>query len=254
MKVVFLGTGTSTGIPLIGCSCPVCQSMDAKDKRTRTSLFIESEETKIVFDTGPDFRQQMLANGITDLDAVIFTHNHKDHTAGLDDIRPINYLHKKLIEVYAEEYVQRTLKMEYSYIFNEKDYPGIPQLNLHTITDSAFNVRDIALQPIRVWHKDLPVLGFRIGNFTYITDANRIDAEEFDKIRGTEILVINALQHKPHYSHFTLQEALDIIAEIQPKKAYLTHISHKMGCYEEVQAMLPEGVFVAWDGLQIEVN
>jgi phosphoribosyl 1,2-cyclic phosphate phosphodiesterase len=253
LRAVFLGTGTSTGVPTIGCKCRVCLSNDSKDKRFRTSLYLESDSTKIVLDTGPDFRMQMLSNQLDDLDAVIFTHNHKDHTAGLDDIRPINHFRNKIIDVYAEHHVQETLKREYAYTFSEKDYPGIPQIHLRDLSTEPLSIGDIHLIPIRVWHMNLPVLGFRCGNFTYITDANRIDPEEMEKIRGTKILVLNALRHTTHYSHFSLGEALEIVEMVQPEKTYLTHISHHLGLHEEEEKKLPAGVLLAYDGLSIRL-
>lgn len=253
MKVIFLGTGTSTGVPLIGCSCDICRSQDVRDQRLRASVYIETRDTKIVVDTGPDFRIQMLSNHLSDVDAVLFTHNHKDHTAGLDDIRPINYLLDKKIDVYAEEYVQKTLKMEFPYIFHEQDYPGVPQIRLHTIDERPFKVNDTQIIPIRVIHKQLPVLGFRVQDFTYITDANFVADEELEKIKGSKVFVINALRKEAHYSHFTLQEALDIIEKVQPEKAYLTHIGHNMGLFEEVQSQLPENVFLSYDGLTLDL-
>lgn len=252
MKVVFLGTGTSTGVPVIGCKCDICRSHDPRDQRLRSSIYIDIHDKKIVIDTGPDFRIQMLSNKLTDVDAVVFTHNHKDHTAGLDDIRPINFLQRKKVDVFAEEYVQKTLKMEFPYIFQEQDYPGVPQINLYTIDENPFQIDDLVLTPIRVIHRKLPVLGFRINDFTYITDANFIADEELEKVKGTKVLVINALRNEPHYSHFSLGEALAIIEKIQPEKAYLTHIGHNMGLYEDVQKSLPENVFLAYDGLMID--
>lgn len=252
MKAIFLGTGTSTGIPMIGCNCEVCQSDDPRNQRTRTSFYIESHETRIVFDTGPDFRMQMLSNRLTDLDAVVFTHNHKDHTAGLDDVRPINHLRKKVVEVYAEPSVQESLRREYAYIFQEKDYPGIPQIKVNTIGVEPFSISDINLIPIRVWHMNMPVLGFRVGDLTYITDANRIDETEFEKIQGSKILILNALRHTTHYSHFSLQEALAIVERIQPEQAFFTHISHHLGLHASVEPTLPSHVHLAYDGLTLD--
>ncbi|HUH74601.1 MAG TPA: MBL fold metallo-hydrolase [Chitinophagales bacterium] len=253
MKVIFLGTGTSTGVPVIACKCAVCHSIDQRDHRLRSSVYIETDQTKIVIDTGPDFRIQMLSQRLTDIDAVVFTHNHKDHTGGLDDIRPINFINKKVIDVYAEEYVQNTLRMEYPYIFVDQDYPGVPQIKLHKIDDTPFRVGDLDIIPIRVMHKNLPVLGYRIGDFTYITDANYIAPEELKKIKGSKYLVLNALRKETHYSHFSLSEALEIVDIIQPEQAFLTHISHNMGFYDEVQRSLPENVLLAYDGLSLNV-
>jgi phosphoribosyl 1,2-cyclic phosphate phosphodiesterase len=252
LKAVFLGTGTSTGVPMICCDCEVCRSSDPRDQRTRTSFYIESEQTRIVFDTGPDFRMQMLSNRLTDLDAVVFTHNHKDHTAGLDDVRPINHLRKKVVQVYAEPKVQESLRREYAYIFLEKDYPGIPQIGMNTIGVDPFSVGDVDLIPIRVWHMNMPVLGFRVGNLTYITDANRIEETEFEKIKGSKILILNALHHTTHYSHFSLTEALAIVERVQPEQAYFTHISHHLGLHALVEKSLPKHVHLAFDGLALD--
>ena len=253
MKFTFLGTGTSQGVPVITCKCEVCQSTNFKDKRTRTSLMIQSAKTTVVVDSGPDFRSQMLREKVQDLDAVLFTHGHKDHVAGLDDIRPFNYLLNKKIDVYAEEMVQQILKREFGYAFEEQQYPGAPQIQLNTIDENPFSIHDISFVPIRVIHKTLPVLGFRVHDFTYITDANFIADEELEKIKGTKILVLNALRKETHYSHFNLQQALEIVAKIKPERAYFTHISHHLGLHDEVQKELPNNVFLAFDGLQINM-
>jgi phosphoribosyl 1,2-cyclic phosphate phosphodiesterase len=252
LKAVFLGTGTSTGIPVIGCHCEVCRSSDLRDQRMRTSFYIESQYTKIVFDTGPDFRRQMLNNGFDDLDAVVFTHHHKDHTAGLDDVRPINYIRQKSVDVFAEPIVQESLKREYAYIFNEQEYPGVPKITLNELDLSPVKVGDITLIPIRVWHMNLPVLGFRIGDLTYITDANRIEAAELEKVMGSKVLILNALRHQPHYSHFTLLEAMEIVNIVKPDQAYFTHISHHLGLHQQVSHQLPVGIDLAYDGLRID--
>lgn len=253
MKFTFLGTGTSQGVPVITCSCKVCLSEDVKNKRTRTSLLIESEHTTVVIDTGPDFRAQMLREKVKDLDAVLFTHGHKDHVAGLDDIRPFNYMLGKTIKVYAEEPVQEILKREFSYAFIGHDYPGAPQIELQTIDETPFYIGDIYIVPIRAMHKDMPVLGFRIGNFTYITDANFIVETELEKILGSEILVLNALRKEQHYSHFNLEQAIGIVRNVQPDRAYFTHISHHLGLHDEVEKELPERMFLAYDGLVINL-
>jgi len=253
LKVTFLGTGTSQGVPVIACSCETCQSADPRDKRLRSSVLIQTETRTIIIDTGPDFRTQMLRENVKDLDAVLFTHEHKDHTAGLDDIRSFNYIKQKPMDVYAEPAVIRSLKMEFAYIFAEKKYPGVPQVEIHTIENQNFQIDGIDIVPIRVMHYKLPILGFRIGDFTYITDANYIPEEEKEKIIGTRYLVIGALRKQKHISHFSLEDALKFIAELSPKRAYITHISHQMGKFEDVQKELPAGVLLAYDGLQFEI-
>lgn len=254
MKFTFLGTGTSQGIPVITCTCNVCVSHNSKDKRTRTALMIEDKNTTIVIDSGPDFRQQMLRENVQNLDAIVFTHGHKDHVAGLDDIRPFNHLKQKDIQVYATTEVQEVLKREFAYIFSDDYYPGVPKVKLHTIDkNNTFKINDISIQPIEVMHKNMKVLGFRIQDFTYITDANYIADEELEKCLGTSILVLNALRHEQHYSHFSLSEAIAVTQKINPKSAYFTHISHHLGLHDEVQNTLPNNIFLAYDGLSIEV-
>ncbi|MFL5762987.1 MAG: MBL fold metallo-hydrolase [Bacteroidia bacterium] len=253
MKITFLGTGTSQGIPIIACPCNVCQSTDPKDKRLRTSIMIEEKGKTFVIDTGPDFRQQMLRENVKQLDAVIFTHEHKDHTAGFDDIRAFNFINKKKMEVYASARVQEAIRREYAYIFSDFKYPGIPEINLHLITGEPFNVEGVTFEPIEVMHYKLPVLGFRIGDFTYITDANFISDKEKDKIRNSRVLVLNALRREPHISHFTLEQAIAMVRELQPEKAYFTHISHQLGLHAEVQKELPENIEIAYDGLTLNL-
>lgn len=254
MKITFLGTGTSQGVPVIACNCEVCLSENAKDKRLRTSILIEDKGKVIVIDTGPDFRQQMLRANVQQLDAVVFTHEHKDHVAGLDDVRAFNFKQQKDMEVFATEQVQTALKREFYYAFTEKKYPGVPHINLNTITNENFKVGEVELTPIDVWHYKMPVKAFRVGNFTYITDANRIEEEELNKIRGSEIIVVNALRKEAHISHFTLDEAIDLLKKLKPKKAYLTHISHLLGKHNEVQKELPDFIEIAYDGLVINVD
>ncbi len=251
MKITFLGTGTSQGVPVIACNCEVCLSNNPKDNRLRTSILIEDKEKVIVIDTGPDFRQQMLSANVQQLDAVVFTHEHKDHVAGLDDVRAFNFKQKNDMPIYATAEVQNALVREFYYAFAENKYPGVPQLKLHTITDVNFMVGKVELTPINVWHYKMPVKAFRVGNFTYITDANRIEEEELEKIRGSEIIVINALRKTDHISHFKLSEAIELLQELKPKKAYLTHISHLLGKHDEVQKELPDFVQIAHDGLEI---
>lgn len=253
MKVTFLGTGTSQGVPLIACPCNVCQSIDPHNKRLRTSILIEDKGKVIVIDTGPDFRAQMLREKVKQLDAVVFTHEHKDHTAGFDDIRAFNFIEKKKIDVYASARVQEAIKREYAYIFSDFKYPGIPEINLFLLRNEPTIVHGIELLPVEVLHYKLPVFGYRIGDFTYITDANYISEEEKEKIKGSKVLVLNALRREPHVSHFTFDEALKVIEEIKPERAYLTHISHQLGLHSEVSKELPDGVELAYDGLRITV-
>lgn len=251
LKIEFLGTGTSQGVPVITCDCEVCISSDLKDKRLRSSIAIKKGQTQIVIDSGPDFRQQMLRAEIKHLDAIVFTHGHKDHIAGMDDVRAYNFRAQKPMEVYCDDLVFESLKREYHYVFDEAfKYPGIPKIERYRIDKSSvFEIGELKLIPIEVMHYKLPVLGFRVDNFTYITDANYISEEEKEKIKGTEILVVNALRKEKHISHFNLAEALALIDEINPKKAYLTHISHLMGTHNDVTKELPNNVEIAYDGL-----
>ncbi|MDE5419114.1 MBL fold metallo-hydrolase [Labilibaculum sp. DW002] len=254
VKLTFLGTGTSQGIPIIACKCPVCLSTDKRDKRLRTSALIEVDDISIVIDSGPDFRYQMLRAKVEKLDAILFTHEHKDHTAGLDDVRAFNWVNKKAVDIYAEERVQTSLKQEFAYVFAEFRYPGIPQMNLIDLTNEAFHINGTSILPIRVRHFKLPVYGFRIKDMAYITDANYISKEEKEKMKGLKVLVLNALRKEKHLSHFTLPEALELVAELKPEKAYFTHLSHQMGFHDEVEAELPKNVFLAYDELEIEIN
>lgn len=251
-KATFLGTGTSQGVPVIACECEACLSADPKDKRLRTSLMFSIDDKNIVIDTGPDFRQQMLQNEVKMVDALLFTHEHKDHISGMDDIRAFNYRAQKPMEIYATTQVQEALKREYHYVFMEKKYPGIPQVNLHEITDAPVELFGEKIIPIEVWHYKLPVKAFRLRDFTYITDANFVTDEEMEKIKGSKILVINALRREKHISHFNLEEALEFIDKVNPEKAYLTHISHLMGPQNEVSKELPAHVEIAYDGLEVE--
>lgn len=251
MEVTFLGTGTSQGVPVIACKCDVCLSKNPKDKRLRTSIMLSYNNKNIVIDTGPDFRQQMLRENVQQLDAVLFTHEHKDHIAGMDDIRAFNYQTKADMPIYATKQVQEGLKREFHYVFSDIKYPGVPQVVLNDIDSKPFELFGKTIIPIEVMHYKLPVTAFRINNFTYITDANYISDQEKEKIKGTEILVINALRREEHISHFTLAQALELIEEIKPKKAYLTHISHLLGSHKDVSLELPENVFMTFDGLKI---
>ncbi len=254
MKVTFLGTGTSQGVPVIACECEVCTSLDYRDKRLRSSILVETPEFQLVVDTGPDFRQQMIRERVKRLDAVLFTHAHKDHTAGLDDVRSFNFLQKKEMPVYGQAHALDQLKTEFSYIFSENKYPGIPQVSLNPIDNKPFEVNGRRITPIEVMHHKLPVFGYRIGNFTYITDANFITDEEKEKIVGSEVLVLNALQKTEHISHFTLDEAVALAEELKPKKTYFTHISHKLGLHSSVSKELPENVELAHDGLTLLID
>jgi phosphoribosyl 1,2-cyclic phosphate phosphodiesterase len=249
VKITFLGTGTSQGVPVIACNCKTCTSEDDHDKRLRTSILLESEEVSLLVDAGPDFRQQMLREHVSRLEAILLTHEHKDHIAGLDDVRAFNYKSQDAIDIYSEERVQKALKKEYSYVFSEFQYPGIPKMRLNTIDDQVFLVRGIPIMPVRVFHYRLPVYGFRIGNFAYITDANYIPEESKEKLYGVKYLVINALRKEKHISHFSLREAEDFIREISPKKAFITHISHQMGLHVDVSKELPKEISLAYDGL-----
>jgi len=253
LRITFLGTGTSGGVPMIGCSCYVCTSANGKDKRLRSSILVQSNTTTLVVDTTPDFRTQMLRENVKKLDAVIFTHPHKDHIAGLDDIKAYNYFQQKPMEVYANVLTQAALHREFYYIFTDDKYPGIPSVNLNTISDKIFLVGDIPVTPILVYHLNMPVLGFRFGDFTYITDANRIEETEKEKIKGSSILVLNALRKKGHISHFSLQEAVDLVEELSIPKAWFTHISHQLGLHEEINNELPSNIQLAWDGLKLSV-
>lgn len=252
MKITFLGTGTSQGVPVIACKCDVCLSNNKKDKRLRSSVLIEINGWNIVIDTGPDFRFQMLREGVQTLDAILYTHEHKDHIAGLDDVRAFNYNQKVQIPVYGARRVLDAIKSEFHYAFTEPRYPGVPELLLHEVRNEEFIIcEDIPVVPIEVMHFKLPVNGFRIGDFTYITDMKTISEEEQRKIAGSEILVINALQKGDHISHLTLQEAIDFAEEINAKQTYFTHISHKLGKHEDVSKLLPPNIFLAFDGMKV---
>ncbi len=254
MKITVLGSGTSSGVPVLTCDCKVCKSEDSLDKRLRVSVLVETGQQNILIDTGPDFRQQLLKTGIKKLDAVIYTHEHKDHTAGLDDVRPFNYLQgTNYLNIYAKPKVLEQLKREFHYAFMEEGYPGVPLLKTNEISDSPFYINGLEIIPIPVLHYKLPVLGFRIADFTYITDANYIADSEITKIKGSKVLVINALQKEPHISHFTLSEAIEIAQKTEVEMVYFTHLSHKMGLHKEVNEELPKGMHLAYDGLQFEL-
>ena len=251
MRITFLGTGTSQGIPVIACKCPVCLSEDIHDKRLRTSVFIEIEGINIVIDTGPDFRQQMLRADVQHLDAVIYTHAHKDHVAGLDDVRAFNFINNMEMPIYGEKNVLEALKIEFHYAFEGIKHLGVPRLVLNEINNEEFYIKGIKIMPIRAFHYKLPVFGFRINDFTYITDANYIEDAEFEKIKNSKVLVLNALRKNRHISHFTLDEAVNVFKGSGSERGYFTHISHLMGKHEEVNADLPEGVELASDNLKL---
>ncbi len=251
MKVTFLGTGTSQGIPVIACPCKVCHSIDSKDKRLRSSILIEHENTNIVIDSGPDFRYQMLRARVSHLEAIIFTHEHKDHTGGLDDIRSYNYLSQKPMDIYAEKRVIESLKREYAYIFEEHKYPGVPEVDIHPISEQPFKINGIDIIPIRLLHHKLPILGFRVYDFAYLTDVKYISSDEKRKLKGCKYLVVSGLRKENHISHFSINEAIDLIQEIKPQKGFITHISHQLGFHKDVEKELPPGVFLAFDTLTI---
>lgn len=252
MKITFLGTGTSTGVPMVACTCRVCQSPDPRDKRLRVSVMIEKNDKTIIIDCGPDFRQQMLREKVKKIDAILMTHGHRDHTGGIDDIRAFNFVMQRDIDFYLNEPTKEILLRHFDYAFDENNsYPSKPRLKLHIIDNKPFNVCGIRVIPILVMHADMPVLGFRIDDFTYITDANHIAEEEKEKVKGSKIIVINALRWKKHPSHFNVEEAIALINELQPEKAYLTHITHHMGLHAEVNRQLPPSVQLAYDGLKI---
>ena len=253
MKVTFLGTGTSQGVPVIGCKCEVCQSLDYRDKRLRSSIHLSVNGQSLVIDTGPDFRQQMLRENITRLDAVLFTHAHRDHTAGLDDVRAYNFLQHINMPVYGTSETLRQIKSDFAYIFGLADYPGLPRLKLQEIGENSFSIQGTSITPLPVLHLKLPVLGFRIGDLSYITDANFIPDDTYEKLKGTRVLVINALQREQHISHFNLGEAIEIVRMINPDKAYFTHISHKLGLHAAVDKELPENISLAFDGLSLQL-
>jgi phosphoribosyl 1,2-cyclic phosphate phosphodiesterase len=253
VKITFLGTGTSQGVPVIACPCPACHSLDYRDKRLRTSVHVQIEEQSFIIDCGPDFRQQVLRERIGQLDAILMTHQHKDHTAGLDDVRAFNFIQKKHLPVYGLAKVLEQLKQEFSYAFTDNKYPGIPLINLEPIENKPFKINNINITPIEVMHFKLPVLGYRFEDFTYITDAKSISNEELKKIRGSKVIVLNALQKEDHISHFTLSEAITLLLELKPEKAYLTHISHRMGLHKETEKNLPPFIKLAYDGLSIEI-
>jgi phosphoribosyl 1,2-cyclic phosphate phosphodiesterase len=254
MKITFLGTGTSSGVPVLTCQCSICQSLDYRDQRMRTSVHVEVDSQSVVIDSGPDFRMQMLKNRIQKLDAIIYTHEHKDHTAGLDDIRPFNYLNgNKPVSIYGHQRVLNQLKAEFHYAFAEEKYPGVPVIDLQTIDNQVFKIGETEILPINLLHHKLQVFGYRIGDFSYVTDANFITEEEKNKLKDSKVLVLNALQITKHISHFNLEEAIELALELNAERTYFTHISHKLGLHQEISSKLPPNIFLAYDGLNISV-
>jgi phosphoribosyl 1,2-cyclic phosphate phosphodiesterase len=251
--VTFLGTGTSQGVPVIACNCEVCTSLDFRDKRLRASIHIEVEGKSFIIDSGPDFRQQVLRERIKTLDALIFTHQHKDHTAGMDDVRSFNFKQSNHMPVYGRKSVLEQIKIEFSYAFTEFKYPGVPLIDLFEIENKPFKIKGVDFIPIDVMHHKLPVFGYRIKDFTYITDVNFISDKELEKIKGSKIIILSALQKTEHISHFTLTEAIHLLEKLKPEKAYLTHLSHRMGLHSEVEKNLPEFIRIGYDGLKITV-
>ena len=253
MIVTFLGTGGSQGVPVIACQCAVCKSNDLKDKRLRTSVLIQIDDQNFIIDAGPDFRQQALREEMTSLEAIIFTHQHKDHTGGLDGVRAFNFIQKRTMPIFGTQRVINHLKKEFYYAFAENKYPGTPELDIHEIHNEAFTINGVELLPIEGFHHKLPVFGYRIGDFTYITDVKYIPPKELRKVKGSKVIVLNALRKEEHLSHFSLSEAINLVYKLAPEKAYFTHLSHSMGKHEEVSADLPENIFLAFDGLKIEI-
>ena len=252
-KLTFLGTGTSQGVPVIACHCGVCLSDDMHDKRLRTSALLQIGDVNILFDIGPDFRQQMLRHDVGHLDAILITHAHRDHVGGLDDIRSFNYVQNRKMDIYLNTEARKAVERDYHYIFEPHQYPGLPEADLHTVDGEPFQTAGVSVMPIRAMHKDLPILGYRVGSLAYITDANYISPEEMLKLKGVDTLVINALRKNKHFSHYCLSEALEVIRQVAPRQAWLTHMSHEMGRHVEVDPTLPDGVHLAYDGLQIQV-
>jgi phosphoribosyl 1,2-cyclic phosphate phosphodiesterase len=252
MQVTFLGTGTSAGVPVIGCTCAVCNSNDQRDKRLRCSALIEIAGLTLVIDLGPDFRQQLLREKVTNVDAVLITHPHRDHIGGLDEIRALNFINQKHIDIYCNEFSEIGIRELHPYVFKITDYPYLPRLEFRRIENDPFSIAGLSITPVQVMHAEMPVVGFRINDFTYITDAKTISEEELEKVKGTKTLVLNALRYEEHYSHFTIPEAIAVAQKINAERTYFLHMNHQAGKYEDLQAQMPEGIFIAYDGLKIE--
>lgn len=253
LRLTFLGTGTSQGVPMIGCDCEVCRSGDPRDKRLRSAAMVEVGGRRIVIDAGPDFRYQMLREGVRDIDAILLTHQHTDHIIGLDDVRAFNYFCQKSVDIYATELVQAAVRKVFDYAFTDKPYPGAPQMTLHTIGSEPFEVAGVKVTPICGKHFTLPVTGYRIGNVAYLTDFNHIEDSELEKLRGVDVFVVNALRHTRHLSHFALPEAIELARKVGAKSTYFTHISHQLGFHATEEPLLPEGMHLAYDTLTIEI-
>lgn len=254
MIVTVLGSGTSQGVPVIGCDCPVCRSKDPRDNRLRTSILIQTPQVTVAVDAGPDFRQQMLREKITQLDAVLITHEHKDHIGGLDDLRPYIFRQKKPMTLYVDDTALPEIKREYSYAFDEHPYPGAPTYDIRRLDESPFDLGDLHIVPIKLKHFTLTCYAFRIGRFAYVTDLSEISDVAVEKLQGVEYLIIEALQKKKHYSHLTLDEAIEISRRVGARKTWFTHCSHSMGLAADINRELPEGMMLAYDGLKIEIN
>ena len=253
IEATFLGTGTSQGVPVIACDCAVCKSDDPRDKRLRSSLLLKIADQNFVIDAGPDFRQQMLRENVRNLRAILLTHEHVDHIFGLDDIRSFNWVQGHATDIYAEPRVQEAIRRIFHYVFADFKYPGVPEMKLHPVKDHPLLIDNVKFTPIRCYHHKLPVYGFRVGDLTYITDTNFIPDEEMAKIEGTKILVINALRKEKHISHFNLEEALIVAERVGAEKTFLTHLSHQFGFHQNIQSELPHNIFVAFDGLKLEL-
>jgi phosphoribosyl 1,2-cyclic phosphate phosphodiesterase len=251
IKVTFLGSGTSQGVPVVACPCDVCRSTNIKDQRLRSSILIEVDHQVILIDAGPDFRYQMLRAGAMKLDAILITHAHRDHIAGLDDVRSFNFIYRKSMDIYASAESQKEIKLEFSYAFGEADYPGLPKYNLKTITDKPFDINGTRVIPLSVLHRSMEVYGFRIGDFAYITDTNYIPGSTLAQLDGVKYMVVSAVRKEPHVSHYNLEQAVNILQFINPEVGYITHLSHLMGFHNAVERMLPDGIRLAYDGLEI---
>lgn len=258
MRLTFLGTGTSQGVPVIGCRCEVCLSADKRDKRLRTSAMVECGDVRIVIDAGPDFRCQMLSAGVRQIDAIVLTHFHKDHTGGLDDVRAFNFVDYPTIRpvnIYATPTTAEVIRKDYDYAFAENKYRGVPEMHLHEIDQNApFYIKGVEVLPIRGMHSRFEVTGYRIGRLAYLTDFKQITDEEVEKLQGVDTLVVNALRFRPHDSHFSVGEAVELIKRVKPRKAFLTHLSHEIGLHSASEKRLPQGVELAYDGQTIDIN